>query len=411
METLGLAPRLRSLSQALAAGPPFAEQLQAAGSRTWSMAVAALAGFLGEHPARVVLFAGGKFDLAALSAAGAAAPKLWQFQTLLAHKPQGEVVVPLSAGDPLADENFLVVIAHDFCLVLCHRSPTLQFSFETAVVRRACTVLRQRLVITRPDRLAAFDRALSHLPLASVRLLSRFSRALLAEGSRAQESIDGSELDFLELLAHEVRTPLTTIRTLTRLVLRKGGLTEAARTHLEAIDRECALQIERFELLALAMDHEQGELALRPQAVAVDELLLGCLERWREQADLRGLALDVDPPAELPRVHADQLLLERILGGLVDRLVRSLPFGSHIQLKAERAGFWLRVRIEITGGSVEDSAAADANPFRVDSQAGAVTLRLPAAQGLVAAMGGKLTLRLRPEGESSTLTLYLPIQS
>jgi signal transduction histidine kinase len=205
-----------------------------------------------------------------------------------------------------------------------------------------------------------------------------------------------------------VRTPLTTIRTLTRLLLKRPEFLGVTRHHLEMIDRECTLQVERFELLALALDHEQGELALHPQAVAVDQLLINYLERWREQADLRGLALDLDPPQELLTVRADQMLLERVLGGLVDRLTRSLPFGSHIQVKAERAGLWLRLQIEITGTSHSEDVA---NPFRVDSQSGAVTLRLPAAQGLVAAMGGKLTLRLRPDQEGSTLTLYLPISS
>lgn len=409
METLGLAPRLRSLSQALAAGPPFAEQLGAAGRRTWTMALAALAGFLGEYPGRATLFVGGKLALQELVAACPLAPRLWQFQSAEA-KLAGAVAIALGAGDPLVEENFVIALASDFCLVLCHRSPSLQFSFEPLVVLRASAVLRQRLVITRPDLLGDFDGLLEKLPAASARLLARFSRRLLIEGARAQESIDGTELDFLELLSHEVRTPLTTIRTLTRLILRRNELSGQTRQYLETIDRECALQIERFELLALAMDHEQGELSLRPQAVAMDQLLLSYLERWREEADSRGLALEVDnPPTELPKVQADQVLLERVLGGLVDRLVRSLPFGSHIQLKAERAGLWLRLRIDITGGSVEEPASGA--PYRVDSQAGAVTLKLPAAQGLVAAMGGKLTLRLHPDGESSTLTLYLPIQS
>ncbi len=408
MEAVGITPILRSLSRTLAAGPPFAEQLTAAGARTWSMAVAALVGFLSEHPARATVFAGGKFPLSELLSGSPVVPRLWQFHRS-GQKWPGALVAPLGAGDPLAEENFLLVVAYDFCLVLCHRSPTLLFSFEPSVVTRAASTLRQRLILTRPDLLSGFDNTLGDLATANLRLMSRFSRQLLLEGSRAQEAIDGTELDFLELLSHEVRTPLTTIRTLTRLVLRRKELTASTRQHLEAIDRECELQIERFELLALAMDHEQGELALHPQAVAVDQLLLSCFERWRVQADLRGLALEVTPPDALPTIQTDQVLLERVLGGLVDRLVRSLPLGSHIQVRAERAGLWLRVRIDITGGAVEEPAASN-RPYRVDSQSGAVTLRLPAAQGLVAAMGGKLTMRLNAEGES-TLTMYLPIQS
>jgi signal transduction histidine kinase len=401
MDTLGITPNLRSLQQTLAAGPPFAEQLQTAGQRTWAMAVAAVAQFLQEQPQRLNLLTGGRFAALGTSTND---PRIWHFQKT---GQQGTTIL-LSATDPLADENFALIVAPRFCLVLCHRSPLLQFSFAPAVVQRAREALRRRLTLSRPDLLGRFDRELANLVQADSNLLSQFSRHLLSVGSQAQEAADGVELDFLELLAHEVRTPLTTIRTLTRLLLKRPEFLGTTRHHLELIDRECTLQVERFELLSMALDHEQGELALHPQEVAVDQLLINYLERWREQADLRGLALDLDPPQELLTVRADQVLLERVLGGLVDRLTRSLPFGSHIQVKAERAGLWLRLQIEITGTSHSEDAG---NPFRVDTNSGAVTLRLPAAQGLVAAMGGKLTLRLRPDQEGSTLTLYLPILS
>jgi hypothetical protein len=408
--TVGLTPTLRPLSQDLAAGPPYAEQLNAAGQRTWAMAVAAVAEFVRAHqPGTLQMLAGGRFPAHEILGSHGADPRLWLFDPGTTQRPAASQVIPLGMADPLAEENFALIAAPQFALVLCHRSPLLQFSFEPAVVARARDALRRRLVLTRPDLLGRFDRTFATFVPARTAQLAAFSRQLLAVGSRTQEALDHTELDFLEMLAHEVRTPLTTIRTLTRLLLKRSELVGAARTYLEAIDRECDLQIERFELLALAMDHEQGELALHPQTVAVDRLLLNYLERWREQADSHGLALDVDPPTELLTVQADQYLLERVLGGLVDRLTRSLPHGSHIQVRAERAGLWLRLRIAVTGKAGLDDADA-ANPFRVDSQAGAVSLRLPAAQGLVAAMGGKLTLRLHPDQEGSTLTIYLPIQ-
>lgn len=411
MNTIGLTPTLRSLSQELAAGPPFAEQLSAAGRRTWGMAMAAVVQFLGGQTAPTAVLIGGRFALPDLLGSGTADLRPWIFQSSRPSGQSGSLVVPLGLADPLAEENFLLIAAHHYALVLCHRSPLLQFSFDPQVVARARDGLRRRLVLTRPDLLGRFDRLFAHLERASVSLVSQFSRALLEVGSHAQEAADHTELDFLELLSHEVRTPLTTIRTLARLVLKRPDLVGTVHAHLEAIERECALQIERFELLALAVDHEQGELALHPQAVAVDQLLWNYLERWREQADSRGLALELDSPAELPAVRADQVLLERILGGLVDRLTRSLPFGSHIQVRAERAGFWLRVCIAISGpGAGLEDAFDPGNPFRVDAQSGTVTLRLPATQGLVAAMGGKLTLRQHPDRESSTLTLYLPLQ-
>lgn len=415
MDVVELTRTLYSLHRALDSGPPFAERLPSAGNRTWTMVATSLFNCLREYPSRTTIFVGGKLPFVepAWSRARTSMLSVWQF-CAPGDPLHSQLIVPLAEEDPLSQEDFLLVRAGNFSFILCYKRPLLQFSFEPAVVARAQEVLRQRLVLSRPDLLTSFNRALETQPVvADRRLLSAFGRRLIEYGALTQESVEGNELDFLELLSHEIRTPLTTIRTLTRLLLKRSELAAPVRDHLEAIDRECNQQIERFELFSMAVDHQQGELALHPQAVAVDHILLSCLERWRKQADERGLALEVDPLSELPTIQADRLLLERVLSGLVDRLVRGLPVGSHIQMRAERAGLWLRVRIWITGAGAQNAAEAEADfggPLHVESQTGTVTLRLPTAQGLVAAMGGKLTLRMRPDRESSTLTLYLPIQ-
>ncbi|NBO28195.1 MAG: sensor histidine kinase, partial [Synechococcaceae bacterium WB6_1A_059] len=54
------------------------------------------------------------------------------------------------------------------------------------------------------------------------------------------------QLGLLEALAHEVRTPLATIRTLIRSLLRRQDLPAVAENRLRQIDAECSEQIDRF---------------------------------------------------------------------------------------------------------------------------------------------------------------------
>ena len=61
-----------------------------------------------------------------------------------------------------------------------------------------------------------------------------------------------SELALLEALTHEVRTPLATIRTLIRSLLRRRDLPAVVQQRLEQIDGECNEQIDRFGLIFLA---------------------------------------------------------------------------------------------------------------------------------------------------------------
>ena len=57
---------------------------------------------------------------------------------------------------------------------------------------------------------------------------------------------NNSEISLLEALTHEIRTPLATIRTLIRSLLRKKDLTRVVKDRLKQIHIECTEQIDRF---------------------------------------------------------------------------------------------------------------------------------------------------------------------
>ena len=113
------------------------------------------------------------------------------------------------------------------------------------------------------------------------------------------------ELALLEALTHEVRTPLATIRTLIRSVLRRRDLTALVRQRLEQIDGECSEQIDRFGLIFLAAELQRrdggrpatsGELARTDLA----QLLRQLEDLWRRQLGRRGLefGLEIAPPLD-----------------------------------------------------------------------------------------------------------------
>jgi len=68
------------------------------------------------------------------------------------------------------------------------------------------------------------------------------------------------DVELLQAFAHEVRTPLTTIRTLTRLLLKRRDLATDVSKRLEIIDHECTEQIDRMELLFRAAELETSTI-------------------------------------------------------------------------------------------------------------------------------------------------------
>jgi signal transduction histidine kinase len=224
-----------------------------------------------------------------------------------------------------------------------------------------------------------------------------------------------SELTLLESLTHEVRTPLATIRTLIRSLLRRGDLPAVVKQRLEQIDGECSEQIDRFGLIFLAAELQRlPENGTSPASLArtdLSALLEQLRELWQRQLARRGLVLALEIAADLPAVLSDPGRLETMLGGLVDRFSRSLPSGSILTVSLQPAGARVKLHLASSaelppGGGVDEGGVQERvgpvlswNPIT-----GSLQLSREATQRLFARLGGRLTER----GEGG-LTVFFPV--
>ncbi len=263
--------------------------------------------------------------------------------------------------------------------------------------------LAQRFWPRLAERLAAMAPSLTLQPLVH--------RSPAAASSASPTP--SSELALLEALTHEVRTPLATIRTLIRSLLRRSDLPELVRQRLQQIDGECSEQIDRFGLIFLAAELQrqpQGET----QALARTDLarLLQQLEpAWRQQLLRRSLAIELSFSPDLPPVLSDPARLETVLGGLVDRFSRGLPAGAVVQLSLRPAGARLKLRFSATeavlaepgeaGGAERVGPVLSWNPGT-----GSLQLSRQATQRLFHSLGGRLA-----ERAGNDLTVFFPVAS
>jgi signal transduction histidine kinase len=233
--------------------------------------------------------------------------------------------------------------------------------------------------------------------------------------SRDRREANG-ELALLEALTHEVRTPLATIRTLIRSLLRRRDLTALVRQRLEQIDGECSEQIDRFGLIFLAAELQRrgggrpaahGELARTDLAALLRQLE----ELWRRQLSRRGLDFRLVIDDDLPPVLSDPTRLETMLGGLMDRFSRGLPSGGQVVLRLQPAGPRLKLQLSRELGDREgDSAEAAGRSEPVgpvlswNPDTGSLQLSRQATRQLFHQLGGRLT-----ERGGSSLTVFFPL--
>jgi len=354
-----------------------------------------------------------------------------------------ESVLPLLPADPLATEQFCLVFTDKFSLVLVlaeHKSgqKSFSFSFEPEVVQKVWQALGARVILTNPEFFAKLNELVNNYsPIApDYRIVVKFSQLLLQELTEKEadkenfppsprppispSSTSRPDVELLQAFAHEVRTPLTTIRTMTRLLLKRRDLPANVINRLEIIDHECTEQIDRMELLFKAAELEtsasvkSSHTYLTP--MSLDQVLQQSIPRWQQAAQRRNLTLDVVLPQQLPTVVSNPSMLDRVLTGLMENFTRSLPPGSHIQVHVIPAGDQLKLQLS-PQSQCQDATKPNAPPIRkalgqllmFQPETGTISLNIAATKHLFQAIGGKLIVRQRPNyGE--VLTIFLPLE-
>ena len=359
----------------------------------------------------------------------------------------GSVIqLPLIPQDPIAQEQFCLVLTANFGLVLllgkdALGNPKFHFSFDPITLDQVWATLRSRLVITKYRHLSELDRLLEQFapPEPNYRLVSHFTRSLLncipepiaPENSRQVElvaaNIDSEgkqvvfppnctaslvEMELLQALTHEVRTPLTTIRTLTKLLLkRKQDFKPNAIKRLQAIERECTEQIERMELIFRAAELESTPRSKRPVELvpfSLDSVFQQSIPRWQEKAKRRNVDLDFTLPASLPKIVSDPNMLDTVLTGLMESCTRSLPTGGHIDVKVSTAGNQLKLQVLSQASNTDNPFKSLGQLLSFQPATGCLSLNLDVTKNIFQALGGKLTVRQRQE-QGKELTIFLPL--
>ena len=184
-------------------------------------------------------------------------------------------------------------------------------------------------------------------------------------------------------LAHQLRTPLATIKGSCQLVLEATDEGDGAR-RLEAAVREA----ERMErTLQQLLDYARPPRP-EPASVALAEVVAGLADRYPR------LSSRID--AEL-RVQADPTHLEQLLGNLVGNAVEWSPEDEAVTISARRAAAWVVVEISDRGPGPGDDPEQLFEPY-VTGRADGTGLGLAMARTLVEVNGGRLALRQAPGG-------------
>ena len=219
----------------------------------------------------------------------------------------------------------------------------------------------------------------------------------------------------IEILSHELRSPITTIHLGTK-VLREGGRRISGPVRLEVVEavEEEAERLYRLveDLLAVARhDGDAAPLPVRPLS----------LQHWlptviaAEVHAYPTLAVRASIPPDLPPVLADDAALAHVVRNLLANAVRYAADGMPVEVVATPEDADVRIDVLDRGPGIDPTDAARVfepfyRPPRAMALGSGAGLGLAAARRLMRAMGGDI-VALPRDGGGARLGLTLPIAS
>lgn len=171
-------------------------------------------------------------------------------------------------------------------------------------------------------------------------LLIREQAARQEAESAREEALHANRVkdEFLQMVSHEFRTPLTTIKAATRVLLNNGESPEERREYLETISTECDRQIDMIiNLLDISRLEASGGVDLKHERVNFSEVLRACDRIERHAAEVRGQEFIVESSEDLPAVRGDAKALRRAFCTIIENAIKYTPEGGRISVAAELA--------------------------------------------------------------------------
>lgn len=241
---------------------------------------------------------------------------------------------------------------------------------------------------------------------------SRDGAVVVIHDVTAQRVLDRNKVEFLSLVAHELRNPLATTSGFTQLAqsaLTRADLPETTRLldrSLHQVDRLNRLVSELLDVARI----ETGRLEIRRAPMDLAALVLDAVEQARAVDHAHIISLDVIRP--IPMIPADAGRLEQVLGNLLDNARKYSPGGGHIQveLRGTEQDLLVSVRDRGIGIAASEQGRLFERFYRAESgvrRASGLGVGLHISRQIVQAHGGRIWVESAP-GQGSTFTFTIP---
>jgi len=325
------------------------------------------------------------------------------------------------AGSALLGVERVKLICKRFATFVQARSrATFQAVIATAISRThaaGCELELERGETAVPAHLTAvaLRRGPTTVLLAFEDISERIDKeAELARTAQALVDANRRKDEFLAMLSHELRNPLSPIRTSVEVLRLAPPGSETARSAIDIIDRSAA-QLTRLVADLLDVTRiTRGKIELQREPLALTTLVRDVVDDHLREFGERGISLRMSASEEL-WVAGDRARLVQAISNVIGNAEKFTPSGGAVVVTVERSGDQAIVRVVDTGiGIAPELVGRLFEPFVQGPQAldrgrGGLGLGLAMVKLLVELHGGKATIRSDGPGKGAEVAIALGI--
>ncbi|NJD89991.1 MAG: PAS domain-containing protein [Geobacter sp.] len=158
---------------------------------------------------------------------------------------------------------------------------------------------------------------------------------------KIQDVTDVGEVDrlkggFIAKVSHELKTPLTSMKSSLQFILKKGKwLTGVEREMLDVCLRNTERLIGLITGILEITRIEAGQIQFSMRPLQIGEIVLYMLEEYKGVALAKNISLVNDIPMDLPKIYGDYERVSQVLSNLLSNAIKFSPPSSVVTLSAE----------------------------------------------------------------------------
>ena len=231
----------------------------------------------------------------------------------------------------------------------------------------------------------------------------------------SEHKLDNMRKEFVANVSHELKTPITTIKSYTETLMDNGIDNETGKMFLTVIDNECDRMARLVKDLLQLSNLDYKKTVWKKEEVSINKLLDDILLKLEFAFKDKNHKLELNMEEDLPNIVIDKDGIEQVILNIISNAIKYTEENGTIEISLINENNFVNIKVKDNGIGIpeEDQKRIFERFYRVEKgrsrELGGTGLGLSIAKQIIEAYQGEITLN-STIGEGTTVEIKIPYE-